>query len=46
LRIVPSSWARPLLIPTAKRLRHSLVRPALMVALVAGASVGLLAVLR
>jgi hypothetical protein len=36
---------RPLLIPSAKRIRYSLVRPVLIVALAAGAAVGLLTVL-
>jgi hypothetical protein len=47
LRLGPSSWLRPLLVPAAKRTRHSLVRPALIsVPLAAGASAGLLVVLR
>jgi hypothetical protein len=46
LRLVPSSWLRQLLIPTAKRVRHSLVRPVFVVMLAAGGSICLLALLR
>jgi hypothetical protein len=46
LRGVPSPWLRQLLIPTAKRMRHSLVRPVFIIMLAAGGSICLVAVLR
>jgi hypothetical protein len=45
LRLIPSSWLRPLLAPTARRLRYSLARGAMALSTVTAAIV-LLAVLR
>jgi hypothetical protein len=45
LRLIPSSWLRPLLAPTARRLRYSLARGVVAVSTVT-AGIVLLAVLR
>ena len=39
LRLLPRSWMRPLLMPTARRLRSSLARATLLVSL-AGLAIG------
>jgi hypothetical protein len=43
LRFVPASWIRPALTPTAVRLRRSLIRGALTLAIPAGCVLALLA---
>jgi hypothetical protein len=45
LRLLPPSWLRPLLIPTARRLRRTLARDALYLSLAALAAVTVLALL-
>jgi hypothetical protein len=46
LRLIPSSWLRPLLAPTARRLRYSLARGAMAFSTTVTAAIVLLAVLR
>jgi hypothetical protein len=46
LRLVPSSWLRPLLAPTARRLRYSLACWAMALSTTVTAAIVLLAVLR
>jgi hypothetical protein len=42
LRLLPSSWLRPLLLPTARRIRSGLARTVLPLALFAVAAIALL----
>jgi hypothetical protein len=42
LTLVPNSWVRPLLLPTARRLRRSLTRSFVAVSIPAGVVVALL----
>lgn len=46
LRLVPSSWLRPLLAPTARRLRYSLARSAIALSTTVAAAIVLLVMLR